>query len=202
MSFHKESLLIVLADRVLENLEFVEANAPPWEAGSPGSVVPPFADTQLLISLLGILIFPHERAPGAFGELLNGYEASLDHIIEVKYSAEGSNYVSLDASNGPAEIVDAQSLKDLPRLLRNSIAHFNIRPLDVDGRFGGIRIWNRDKKGEITFVADLDFDAFRPLARYILHSLHDREGLPLDDPPDPLDELAKRNEATSEHAVN
>lgn len=83
-------------------------------------------------------------------------------------------------------------MKNLPRLLRNSIAHFNIRPIDVNGRFGGIRIWNRNQKGQITFVADLDFDAFRPLAEHILHSLHDREGLELIDPPDRLDGLNKQ----------
>lgn len=191
MSFPKGSLLSVLAGRVLENLEFIDAAAPHWNPESPESDNPPFADTQLLISLLGILIFPHERTPNALGELLDGYEAPLNDIIRVRYSAEGGGRVSLDGGNGPAEIIDTRSLKELPRLLRNSIAHFNIRPLDLDGRFGGIRIWNRNKRGDITFVADLNFDAFRPLARHILHSLHDREGLALDDTLDPLDELRK-----------
>jgi hypothetical protein len=49
--------------------------------GFPESDNPPFADTQLLISLLGILIFPHERTPNTLCELLDGYEALLDEII-------------------------------------------------------------------------------------------------------------------------
>ena len=153
---------------------------------------PPYADTQLLISMLGILIFPHERTPNALGELLDGYDEPFDDIIQVRYSAEVKGRVSLTGADGPPETIDARSLKNLPKLLRNSIAHFNIRPLDVDGRFGGIRVWNRNMRGEITFVADLNFDAFRPLARHILYSLHDREGLELVDPPDPLDELNKQ----------
>ena len=57
---------------------FIDAAAPHWNPGSPESDNPPFADTQLLISLLGILIFPHERTPNALGELFDGYEAPLE----------------------------------------------------------------------------------------------------------------------------
>jgi len=43
--------------------------------------------------------------------------------------------------------------------LRNSVAHFKLLPLDKDGRFSGIRIWNgRDSDKQITFVADIDFE--------------------------------------------
>ena len=193
MSYPIGSLLSVLAGRVEENLAFIDRHAPEWDPNSPRSDDPPFADTQLLISLLGILIFPHERVPDALGELLKEFDAPLDAIIQVRYSSQVSGGISLTGPNGLPETIDATSLKDLPRLLRNSIAHFNIRPIDVDGRFGGIRIWNRNSKGKITFVADMDFDAFRPLAYHILHCLHDREGLPLDDPPDPLEEIGYRS---------
>jgi hypothetical protein len=189
MSYPIGSLLSVLAGRVQKNLEFVDHFAPEWDPDSPRKDDPPYADTQLLISLLGILIFPHERVPDALGELLNDFDAPLDAIIKVRYSSEVHGGITLPGPDGVPETIDAGSLKDLPRLLRNSIAHFNIRPIDVDGRFGGIRIWNRNRRGQMTFVADMDFDAFRPLAYHILHCLHDREGLPLDDPPDPLEEV-------------
>lgn len=190
MSYPIGSLLAVLAGRVLANIHFVDAAAPPWNPGSPESDRPPFADTQLLISLLGVLIFPHERTPNALGELLNDYDAPFDDVVRIRYSA--GERTTLTGDDEPPETLDARSLKDLPRLLRNSIAHFNIRPLDIDGRFGGIRVWNRNRRGEITFVADLNFDAFRPLAHHILRCLDDREGLELNDPPDPLDELRKQ----------
>jgi len=192
MSYPIGSLLSVLAGRVQENLKFVDCHAPKWDPNSPHSDDPPYADTQLLISLLGILIFPHERVPDALGELLNEFDVPLDAIIQVRYSSQVNGGICLTDADGLPETIDATSLKDLPRLLRNSIAHFNIRPIDVHGRFGGIRIWNRNRKGDITFVADMDFDAFRPLAHHILRCLHDREGLPLDDPPDPLKEVGRR----------
>jgi hypothetical protein len=180
------------------NLEFVNHYAPKWDPKDlRSSDQPPFRDTQLVISLLGILIFPHECAEKALGDLLDGYEGSFDEVLQVRYSTEANGRVILMAPEGRSETVDARSLKELPRLLRNSIAHFNIRPLDVhgDGRFSGVRIWNRNRKDQIDFVADLDFDAFLPLAYHILHSLHDREGLQLDDRPDPLIELKKQGKA-------
>lgn len=51
-------LLSELAGRVLKNLEFIDNQAPRWNPASPAANKPPYADTQLLISLLGILNFP------------------------------------------------------------------------------------------------------------------------------------------------
>lgn len=116
----------------------------------------------------------------------------LDDIIQVRYSAEAGGRVTVANPDGPSETIDAKSLKDMPRLLRNSIAHFDIRPINVEGRFGGIRVWNRNKRKQITFVADLNFDAFRPLAQHILQSLQGRKELDLADPPDPLHELERQ----------
>lgn len=67
-----------------------------------------------------------------------------------------------------------------------------MRPINVEGRFGGIRVWNTNDTGEITFVADLDFQALRPFARHMLKSLAEPQPgveLELDDPPDPLELL-------------
>jgi hypothetical protein len=47
-------LLAALAERILVNLEAIEKVAP--QLGSPGQDRPPYADTQLLISLLGVLV--------------------------------------------------------------------------------------------------------------------------------------------------
>ena len=57
--------------------------------------------------------------------------------------------------------------------------------IGVAEEIGGIRIWNERKKGEINFIADLDFDAFLPLATHILTQLSENKFLALDDPPDP-----------------
>ena len=75
------------------------------------------------------------------------------------------------------------SLSELPTLLRNSIAHFNVLPLNSDGRFAGIRVWNRDLNRKITFVADINFDEFRLLARHVLTAMRDEcSALPIEVP--------------------
>jgi hypothetical protein len=56
-------LLRVLAERVLANLDLIEQQAPRPNDPDPNRA--PYSDTQLLISLLGVLIFPHERTPSA-----------------------------------------------------------------------------------------------------------------------------------------
>ncbi len=158
MSIPKDQLLSTLAGRVLGNLEFVSNRAPKFDRNDlESSDRPPFKDTQLLISLLGVLIFPHECAQNALGDLLDGYEGSFDEIIQVRYSTEANGRVTLTDAEGHSEKVDARSLKELPRLLRNSIAHFNIRALDVhgDGRFSGARIWNRNRTSSPTWILTL-----------------------------------------------
>src|SRR5712672_701688 len=80
-------LLAALANRILQNLDLIEAMAPAW--GSADQDDPPFADTQLLISLLGVLIFPHEQAPEALGRLMRGYEP-LNQVLTVLYPKAGN----------------------------------------------------------------------------------------------------------------
>jgi hypothetical protein len=55
-------LLAALAARILCNLDMIETMAPAWSTAHQDK--PPFADTQLLISLLGVLIFPLPRRSG------------------------------------------------------------------------------------------------------------------------------------------
>jgi hypothetical protein len=179
-------LLQELAKRILANLDHIEKEAPTW--GGSDQDNPPYSDTQLLISLLGVLVFPHERTSGALGELLKDYEG-LSDVVTIRYLRDALNPADILTVDGERERIDPTDVTDLPRLLRNSIAHFNVRPINNHGRFGGVRVWNRNK-GKITFVADLDFDKLRPMARHILVRLERADkGLTLDDPPDPLDEV-------------
>lgn len=186
MSYPIGPLLQTLAHRVLVNLQFIEKHAP----SEAKEDQPPYSDTQLLISLLGVLIFPHERAPSAFGSLLRGYE-QLGNVVTVKYPKD-TQEIELTDTEGTSTFVDPSSIEGLPRLLRNSIAHFNIRPIDKDGRFGGVRVWNKNDMDEITMVADIDFDALRPLAHHILESLAEpKADYKLADPEDPLEEIER-----------
>jgi hypothetical protein len=191
MGYPVGPLLAALADRILHNLDLIEAKAPKW--GTPEQDQPPYSDTQLLISLLGVLIFPHEKAPDALGELMRGYK-SLGNVVNVVYSQRADAGIEIADADGDAVIIDPTHLTDLPRLLRNSLAHFNILPLNKDRRFSGIRIWNRrDSDKQITFVADIDFDEMRSLARYVLGELRKaRTDLPLQDPEDPMIEVVSQ----------
>jgi hypothetical protein len=188
MGYPVGPLLAALADRILYNLDLIFEQAPKW--GTPEQDQPPYSDTQLLISLLGVLVFPHEKAPGALGQLMRGYK-SLGRVVNIVYSIRDDARVEIAETDGEPVIVDTGRMTDLPRLLRNSIAHFNILPLNTDGRFFGIRIWNRrDLDKQITFVADIDFDEMRSLARHILGELRKaRADIPLQDQEGPMLEV-------------
>jgi hypothetical protein len=193
MGYPVGPLLAALADRILHNLDLIEALAPKW--GSPEQDQPPFSDTQLLMSLLGVLVFPHEKAPGALGEIMRGYKP-MNRVLNVIYSRHGGGRIEMTGAEGEAVMVDPTRLANLPKLLRNSLAHFNVLPINKEGRFGGIRIWNRDWDEQITFVADVDFDEMRSLARHVLSVLREQQSdLNLRDPEDPMAEIeAKRGE--------
>jgi hypothetical protein len=189
MGYPTGPLLAALADRILANLDLVEAQAPEW--GSSHQNEPPYADTQLLISLLGVLIFPHEKAPRALGNLLRDYKP-LDRVLKIEYSLHGDKEIELTNADGETVLVNPAIITNLPTLLRNCVAHFNVLPIDRDGRFAGIRIWNR-ANGRITFVADIDFDELRLLARHVLNAMREqRVDVPLEDPHNPMIEVEEQ----------
>jgi len=193
MAYPTGPLLAALADRILANLDFIEARAPTW--GSATQNEPPYADTQLLISLLGVLVFPHEQAPEALGNLLRDY-TSIGRVVKVIYSVhEGDDRVELTDADGEAVLIDPAVIKNLPRLLRNSVAHFNVLPRDDQGRFCGIRVWNKTPEPDrlITFVADIDFKELRLLARHVLTEMRKhRIDVPLEDPHDPMKKVEEQ----------
>jgi hypothetical protein len=153
-------------------------------------------DTQLLASLLGVLVFPHERAEGALGELLQGYK-SLGDVVKIRYPhlERPEERIEVCGSDGERELINPSSIKNLPKLLRHSIAHFNVLPLNQNGRFSGVRVWNNDEAGNVTLVADRAFNELRSLARHILGAFaRPSRSLKLDDPEDPLDESGELKE--------
>lgn len=182
MTFPVGPLLQELAKRVLANLLYIEGQG--QECGTPCDAAYP--DTQLLISLLGVLVFPHERTPDALGELIRDYP-NIQDVVEVIHPRGQRGPIEITNELGEIDIVDVSRLENLPRLLRNSIAHFNILPLRNRDQFDGIRIWNVDRTQVITFIADVRFDALRPLAKHILSAIGKPERyLKLDNPVDPM----------------
>jgi hypothetical protein len=196
MTYPPDDLLRTLARRVLHNLEFINGQAPDWHGENRDD--PPYEDTQLIMSLLGVLVFPHEQSPAALGALLEDFDR-LDEVIDIKYQRDKDRIVLVDENDETTaiDVKNEDTIRQLPRILRNCIAHFNVRPLrhpEAHERFGGLRVWNRDLSGKITFIGDIHFDQLRGLAKHILCGLADGDGgHDFQDQPDPLEELHQGN---------
>ncbi len=82
--------------------------------------------------------------------------------------------------------------RELARRSGHGVAHFNMIRRGEGGRFTGMRIWNEAPDGHIDFVADIEFDASRRLARHMPVSLAKPDrGLGLIAPPDPMTIVAR-----------
>jgi hypothetical protein len=127
MGYPVGPLLQALARRVLANNELIEEiehhSADPRNPDA-------FADTQLLISLLGVLVFPHEKASDLLGHLVETYP-DVEEIVTIRFFVKGGTPFC-QSDEGWEGAIRTFPKKDLPRYLRNSIAHFNILPI-ADG---------------------------------------------------------------------
>jgi hypothetical protein len=112
-----ENLLHDFADRTRVNLELIQKA---HRTGGSGYEV-----TQLINSLLGLLVLPAERfsiPQTPLGELIeNGWPIPTVH----------------------GEFQEATDLRQLVRCLRNAVAHFNIKfSTDRNNNISGITVWN------------------------------------------------------------
>ena len=109
---------------------------------------PVFAVTQLINSLLGLLVFPRQ-------EFLNRIPATP--VSE------------LEANGCPVPVVDPgfetpPHLRKLAGYLRHAVAHFHIEPIaNEDGEIEGFSFWNINNHGHIDWKASMninDIDKF------------------------------------------
>lgn len=128
------------AQRTRENLRFVREAAQRIESEPHAPQV--YEVTQLINSMLGLLVFPQQAFIDAIPE------TPLNELI-----AQG--WPQIRTTGG---FEDIQHLKQLVRLLRNAIAHFNIEFLAPSGRLTGVRVWNRNKRNETTWQAELSLN--------------------------------------------
>ena len=99
-----------------------------------------FEVTQLVNSLLGLLIFPQQR-----------YYQSIPKIALSELAQSGWPK-PLVVGEFPA----VKNLKELMRYLRNAIAHFNVEYLsDESGEIRGMRLWNINRNKEKDWVVEL-----------------------------------------------
>ena len=130
------------ADRTKKNLNLlreIQANSPDREI---------FEVTQLVNSMLGLLVFPQQS-----------YVKSIPEVPLSQLREKGWPVPRI-----VGEYPQVKDLNQLVRYLRNAIAHFNVRFLVDDQRqINGLQVWNvrerwlkgGKRKEEITWKAEL-----------------------------------------------
>jgi len=141
-----ENPVLDFAHRTRKNLEYIESCS-----RDADSLVYEF--TQLINSLLGLLVFPKEK----FWESLP--ETPLTDLV-----AKG--WPDIKPVQGKLE---EDNLRQLMRALRNGIAHFNLEFMtNKQNELSGVRIWNTrwnksTKKSEITWKAELTTEELKKI---------------------------------------
>ena len=127
--------------RTRHNLHYIRETARAQsDDGDSGATVYEF--TQLVNSMLGLLVFPQERF--------------FDSIPTTPLrELEEAGWPSIRVSDGFPDTVD--NLKDLMRYLRNAVAHFNMQFLTRSSQLSGVRVWNT-RRGKRTWQADLSIE--------------------------------------------
>lgn len=149
-----ENLVSDFAQRTKANLELVDREA---RRGKPGTA---FEVTQLVNSMLGLLVFPQQRW--------------FDRIPKTPMSE------LIDAGWPSITVygeVPGNDLRGLSRYLRNGITHFNIRFLtDDSGQISGLAIWNIPRNGiRRNWEANLSVVSLRFIALEFIRLLSDQK---------------------------
>jgi hypothetical protein len=132
------------ARRTLKNMEIIEDAQRHIEA---------YEVTQLINSLLGLLVFPQQR----FWEKLR--PIPLDDLEWVRFHQRSSQ--------------SCDDLKQLVRYVRNSISHFNVNFGDATGEITHLELWNRDRTHNVTWRAEIAVDDLRTFAVEFINGIID-----------------------------
>lgn len=151
MDYHKD-FIIDFARRTRANLAFIDS------AEERGAKV--YEVTQLANSLLGMLVFPREHY------MRSVPETPLSELVQQGWPEIKTTHGSLPEEN----------LKQLMRMLRNSIAHCNVEFLaNAEHRIIGIKLWNKRGR-ETTWQAELSIHDLRTLAFKFIEMLEVDKG--------------------------
>ncbi len=124
MDYDETNPVLDFARRTKKNLEFIERSHISGRLNSENDV---YEVTQLINSLLGLLVFPQQKFYDAIPEtpLAELMKAGWPAIVPVEGRLREDN------------------LRQLLRYLRNGVSHFNLEFLtDRHNRIYGISIWN------------------------------------------------------------
>lgn len=151
MNYH-DDLVTDFARRTRTNLETLRKVK---EAHHGWSV---FEVTQLINSMLGLLVFPQQR-----------YINEIPPMPMHELIADGWPVPRLTG-----DYPQAQDLKTLVRYLRNAISHFNIDFLErKNGEISGLRIWNTDPRqaNRKTWEAELSVNELEAITHRFIELL-------------------------------
>lgn len=152
MDYHKE-FIIDFARRTRTNLEFIES------AQKDGNRV--FEVTQLANSLLGLLVFPREQYMQSIPD------TPLSELVN-------RGWPNIHTTHGR---LPQETLRQLMRMLRNSIAHCNVEFLpDQDMQIVGIRVWNGPRNNK-TWQAELSIADLRSIAVNFIELIQEKNGV-------------------------
>jgi hypothetical protein len=115
--------------------------------------------TQLISSMLGLLVFPQQQY--------------VTNIPKVPLSTLASQGWPVPKIVG--DYPQVEDLNQLVRFLRNAVAHFNLKFLsDTDGHIRGLEVWNRDpRRKAVTWKAELTVEDIEKISQKFIELLLD-----------------------------
>jgi len=153
-----EHVVQEFAQRTQKNLDFIYQHK-----NNPETKV--YEVTQLINSMLGLLVFPQQRFFNSIPETpLGVLEKQGWPRIEPTPKIQASEY-----------FMPCTNLRELISVLRHSIAYFNIEFLSREsGEISGIRIWNIDPyivNKPKTWEAEISIETLRSITGLFIESL-------------------------------
>ena len=141
MKYDENQLVLDFARRTKRNLEYIESKS------HDNYDLEVYEVTQLINSMLGLLVFPQQKF---FDDLP---EISLGELVD-------KGWPKINTTKGKLK---EDNLQQLLRYLRNGIAHFNVRfTANTSNKLTGVSIWNipQGKKMQ-DWEAELSLDDLR-----------------------------------------
>lgn len=145
------NVILDFAERTRKNLQFVQQTAQREAASHEKSV---YEVTQLINSMLGLLVFPQQK-----------HFHAIPETPLAELPAQG--WPRIRPTGG---FPDAANLRELVRYLRNAVAHFNVQFLAPSGQIEGIRLWN-NRNGKKSWEAELTLADLEALTSKFIDSL-------------------------------
>lgn len=153
MNYSQDAVVRDFAHRTRQNLKMIEELA---ASNQPNSNHDVFEVTQLINSMLGLLVFPQQEY------FLHIPETPLEDI-------KSAGWPIPQVCGGFPQVSD---LRMLMRYLRNAIAHFNIEFIaDENKNIAGLRVWNTPPGKAINWKAEMGILELRGIVERFIQLL-------------------------------